>query len=116
MNKRTNPEYEPDNKDEIKHVDALLKLLSVMTGDDRFREITKQKEVEVHTMCEVVDRLTRKGIKIGEERGIKLGEEKVSKLYRILLEENKISELKRSTDDREYREKLYVLYGIKDEK
>ena len=71
-------------------------------------------------MCDVAERLTRKGreqgIKIGEERGIKLGEEKLSRLYRILLEKNKLSDIKKTVEDSEYREKLYALYGIKDEK
>ena len=35
----------------MKHVDAVLKLMSVLTGDHRFKEA--QKKGEVHNMCEV---------------------------------------------------------------
>ena len=113
VNRRKNPNYRPDGVETIKHVDAMLKLMTVMTGDERYREITKQGDFEeVHTMCEVAERLEKtgeaRGIIIGEARG----EEKVSKLYRILIKEGKISELEKAAQDSEYRKNLYVLYGI----
>ena len=133
VKRRENPEYRPDNSDEIHHVDALLKLLTVMTGDERYGNIVKQPDAEeVHSMCDVAERLTRdgikigeergiklgeeRGIKLGEERGIKLGEEKLSKLCKILLDEGKLADIKKSAEDSEYRERLYVIYGIDNEK
>ena len=43
VNRRKNPGYEP-SPDEIRHVDAVLTLLRVMTGDKRFEEMINAKE------------------------------------------------------------------------
>lgn len=37
--KRENEDYVPDDKRMIQHVDEVLKLLSVMTGDNRYASI-----------------------------------------------------------------------------
>ena len=50
------------------HVDAVLKLMSVMTGDPRFEEV--QRRGEVNNMCEVLDRVEQRG----EQRGIRKGQ------------------------------------------
>ena len=36
VKKRKNKDYIPDDPTEIKHVDEVLKLLQVITGDDRY--------------------------------------------------------------------------------
>ena len=109
VNRRENPNFKPDGSETIKHVDSMLKLMTVMTGDERYREITKNSDIEeVHTMCDVAERLWKEG----EARGIIIGEEKISKLYRLLIKEGKISELEKAAEDSEYRKSLYVLYGI----
>ena len=56
----------------MKHVDAVLKLMSVMTEDHRFEEA--QREGEVHNMCEVMDRIEQRGIKKGIKKGIREGQ------------------------------------------
>lgn len=61
-------EYAPDDPTDFEHVDAVLKLLSVMTGDRRYETILSEK-VEVKNMCEVAERLEQKGI----EKGIEIG-------------------------------------------
>lgn len=62
VQKRKNKDYMPEDKREIKHVDAVLKMLSVMTKDNRFEEILYSKDGrEVKTMCEVLDRAVKKG-------------------------------------------------------
>ena len=64
VQKRKNKNYIPDDKREIKHVDAVLKLLSVMTKDNSYRELLYQKDDgkgEVKTMCEVAERLKVEG-------------------------------------------------------
>jgi len=60
VKKRLNPNYIPDDPTEIKHVDAILKLISVMSGDRRYIEISKKEKVK--NMCEVADRLENRGI------------------------------------------------------
>jgi hypothetical protein len=66
VKKRIDPDYIPDDPTEIKHVDAVLKLISVMSGDKRYIEIPRKEKVK--NMCEVADRLENRGIAKGEER------------------------------------------------
>ena len=68
-----NKNYVPDDKREIQHVDAVLKLLSVMTKDDSYREILYDEDgnkAEVKTMCEVAERLKNEGKSAGRIEGI----------------------------------------------
>lgn len=58
---RRNADYIPDDPTEIKHVDEVLKLLEVMTGDRRYTDIAIENGREVHSMCEVADRLEQAG-------------------------------------------------------
>ena len=39
IEKRKNEDYVPDDKRTIQHVDEVLKMLSVITGDDRYTGI-----------------------------------------------------------------------------
>ena len=78
VKKRKNKDYIPDDPTEIKHVDEALKLLQVMTGDDRYKEMFKKKK-EVHSMCDVAERLEKMGI----AKGIELGREEEKKASRV---------------------------------
>ena len=62
VNKRKNEDYIPDDKTTIKHVDEILKFLSVMTGDNRYEKLLADKE-GVSNMCDVAQRLEDRGIK-----------------------------------------------------
>lgn len=59
--KRRNKDYTPNDRTVIKYVDEVLKLLSVMTGDNRYEEILLYKGKEVTNMCDVAERLENKG-------------------------------------------------------
>ena len=78
-NKRKNKDYIPDDPTEIKYVDEVLKLLQVMTGDKRYKEIFSKKKEGVRSMCDVAERLEKmgweKGIQQGMEQGIERGME-----------------------------------------
>ncbi|MGN9019092.1 Rpn family recombination-promoting nuclease/putative transposase [Lachnospiraceae bacterium HCP1S3_C3] len=78
VQKRMKRDYKPINK-AIKHVDELLKLMTVLTGDSRFEEQIKEmhKEEGEVRMCEVLDKIENRGVKIGE----KLGEIKALYFY-----------------------------------
>ena len=54
----------------------------------------------------------KRGIQIGEARGIKKGENRLLHLNELLLENNRIDDLKRAVSDTEYREKLYKEYDL----
>ena len=94
VQKRKNKNYIPDDPTEIKHVDEVLKLLQVMTGDERYQMIF-QKKKGVRSMCDVAERLEKMGMEKGIEQGVKKGkkigrnegihEEKV-RVYKKLLE------------------------------
>lgn len=63
-----NRDYIP-SKETIKHVDAVLKLMAVLTGDGRFEEV-QNEDGGVTNMCEVLDRAEARGIEQGIEQGI----------------------------------------------
>ena len=67
-------DYVP-SREEIKHVEAVLQLLRVMTDDTRFEDVLNKEDGEegtggVHTMCEFLDRVEARG----EARGVAIGE------------------------------------------
>ncbi len=104
VQKRKNNGYTP-TKTEIKHVEAVLQLLSIMEHDDRFAEaIYKEGGGKVKNMCDVLDvaeqRGEARGVKLGEARGIKLGEERGAKtmidLIRRLLNGEDESSIRKS--------------------
>jgi len=83
VNKRKDKNYTPNDKQEIQHVDALLKLLSVMSKDNRYENLLMgskegdNEESEVKNMCEVAERLEMKGraegLALGRTEGLALG-------------------------------------------
>ena len=77
VQKRKNRDYIPADPTEIRHVDEVLKLLKVMTGDRRYEEIFRKKK-GVRSMCDVAERLEKmgiaKGIEIGRSEGKMEGE------------------------------------------
>ena len=86
VNKRKNKDYIPDDKTTIKHVDEILKFLSVMTGDSRYEEILSDKE-GVSNMCDVAQRLEDRGI----EKGLQKGREEGNRMIYSLVEDESIS-------------------------
>lgn len=64
---KQNKKYVP-TKDTIKHVDEVLKLLSVLTEDNRFAEV-QNSERKVTNMCEVLNEIEARGEAKGEVRG-----------------------------------------------
>ena len=69
VQKRKNNSYTP-TKTEIKHVEAVLQLLSVMEHDDRFAEaIYRTDGKENKNMCDVLDVVENRGRKEGRREG-----------------------------------------------
>lgn len=71
---RRNNDYQP-SKQTIRHVDEVLKLFSVLTGDDRFQKAQNELNQKggAVTMCEVLDKVEKRGIERGIERGLEKG-------------------------------------------
>ena len=73
VQKRKNNNYAP-TKTEIKHVEAVLQLLSVMENDDRFAEaIYSEDGRKARNMCDVLDAAEQRGEVRGITQGITQG-------------------------------------------
>ena len=107
VNKRKNADYVPSAQ-EIRHVDEFLKLLQALTGDDRYDEVLnalqKEQKREGIKMCEVLDR--------AEKRGREEMANELNRLYSILLEQNRLDDLRRAVSDTNYQKQLMIEYGI----
>lgn len=74
VQKRMMNDYRPKDSDRMEHTDAMLKLMSVLTGSKRFEEmIPELSEEGGTTMCEVIDRLINEGIEEGHKKGLQEG-------------------------------------------
>ena len=79
---RLKREYKGTNE-EIKHVDALLKMLSALTGDNSFEEVYNVGNLKKGgvTMCEVVEKIKNEG----RDEGVLAGK---AELIRRMLDTN----------------------------
>lgn len=96
---RKNHDYiAPDTT--IKHVHELLQLMSVMTKDNRFKDVYNPDMKGGETkMCEVLDRIENRGI----ARGISQGENSAFSLVKFLMDNNRLDDLKKASEDESYR-------------
>lgn len=69
---RKNRNYIPPT-DTIRHVDETLKLMSVLTNDNRFIEAQQQSEGGITKMCEAMDKAENRGKILGEAIGKNIG-------------------------------------------
>lgn len=65
---RKNKDYIP-SKDEIRHVDELLKLMAVLTNDDRYVKVQTKGREKVKSMCIAMDKAENRGILKGRIEG-----------------------------------------------
>jgi hypothetical protein len=125
-NKRLDENYIPNDPTIIKHVDEMLKLLKVMTGDNKYEiNIDKAGNGGV-SMCTVAQNLENIGIQKGEQIGIQkgeqigiqkgeqIGENKLAKLINSLMNDQRQDDVMKATTDKDAREKLYKEYKITD--
>ena len=84
VQKRETGNYVPE-PEKIRHVQAIMQLLSVMTRDHRFEEVynESQREGGIENMCQVLDRIEQRGM----ARGIDIGEKKKSREATLALYE-----------------------------
>lgn len=86
VQKREKGDYTP-SPEKLEHVQATLQLLSVMTQDRRFEEAYNDSvdHEEVQNMCDVLDRVEKRGIAQGISQGIAQGAEEQAKMTAINL-------------------------------
>ena len=89
-----NNDYVPKDKT-IKHADSFLKLMSVLTQDDKYAEMGRKisHEMEGFNMCKVLDRAEARGEArgkaIGEARGKTIGAlNKTVEILRVIIAKN----------------------------
>ena len=103
---RTGRKYIPSDRT-ITHVDEFLKLMKILTGDNRYYEVSnvfKNSKGGRVSMCKILDEY--------ENRGISQGEELMSQLIIKLTELGRTSDLEQAAMDREYRKQLFEELGI----
>ena len=97
----------PDSTNEV------LKLMSLLTGDDRYELTIDSEGGKPKNMCEMLDRVEAKGVAKGEAKGITKGEEKLIALLKKLTpgSEEYFKVLNASAEE---RKEFYKKYGIND--
>lgn len=106
---RKNGDYQPTAR-QIRHVQETLSFLSILTGDNRFEEACNDKEREVRTMCEVLDRIEKRGEMHGRQQGMELGIlAERERIIRLLYEEgNSVKQISSTLKMPEKEVKLIV--------
>ncbi len=99
-----------------KYIDSAYKQLQVISQDKqkRLEYEAREKAIRDHNqmMYEAEERGTEKGIEIGRKEGREIGEARINTLHSILLQNNRIDDLKRATTDKEFQQQLMAEYGI----
>lgn len=107
VQKRENGDYTPSSQ-ELVHVQETLQLLSIMTNDHRFEEAynndPNDRKGGLHTMCDVLDKVERKGKAEGKNQ--------VALLMKTLFDQNRIEDAKRASEDSAYCDKLLKEFHI----
>ena len=111
--------WNPSSQD-LTHVQETLQLLSIMTNDNRFEEAyntnTDGQKGGPRNMCDVLDKVENRGIAKGIEKGKVEGEiegkNQMALLVKKLLDQSRIDDVKRVSEDEAYRDKLMKELGI----
>lgn len=106
IQRRKNKSYIPA-PGEVKHIHETLELLNALTGDIRFEDACRSLKGDEKTMREaILDRMEMEFMEKGMEKGMEQGERQAMNLIKILMDDNRFEDLKRITEDDEYRRKL----------
>ena len=124
VQKRENGDYIPSSQD-LTHVQETLQLLSIMTNDNRFEEAyntnTDGQKGGPRNMCDVLDKVESRGIEKGIAKGVAKGKaegeiegkNQMALLVKKLLNQGRIDDVKRASEDEVYRDQLIKEFGIR---
>ena len=124
VQKRENGDYFPSSQD-LTHVQETLQLLSIMTNDNRFEEAyntnTDGQKGGPRNMCDVLDKVESRGIEKGIAKGVAKGKaegeiegkNQMALLVKKLLDQGRIDDVKRASEDEVYRDQLIKEFGIR---
>ena len=101
-------DYDPGER-VIRHPEAFLWMLYALTGDVRYKKLCKEVIGKENVkMCELLDKYEKRGEKRGERRGA----DRVNRLHALLLEKNRLEDLKRAVADAAFQRKLFQEFGL----
>ena len=103
-----------DYADVFADIVNVLLMMKAVTGDRRYEEVRKTvRKGEDITMCEVLDYREKRGEQRGIQRGIERDRRALNRLNDLLIKDGRIEDLKRSTKDSDFQQKLLDEYGLK---
>ncbi len=120
-------DYVITHRDELNRMDYVENMAAmVLLGMQKKVEMLMEQNVEEReiSVCKAIEDLIKDGEARGEVRGEArgeargkelgqiLGENRFMELTRVLLDANRVDDLKRATEDMAYRKRLYEEYGI----
>ncbi len=117
VQKKQNGDYKPKAR-VVKHMKETLRLLSVMTKDNRILDAYQPEDPQgvPRTMCDVIDRIVnrsrKEGREEGREEGIDIGIDKLTLLMKKLFDQNRIEDLKKISEDKKYCKQLLKEFAI----
>ena len=65
-----------------------------------------------YSMCIAIDEMVNEGERRGEKRGEKRGADKVNRLHALLLEHNRLEDLRRAVGDAAFQKQLFREFGL----
>ena len=109
--KRTDPDYVSTDTTAFVHTDEILKLMSLLTDDDRYELTINAEGGKPKNMCEMLDRVEARGVEKGRAEGMAKGEDMVIALLRKLTpgSDDYNTALNASAEE---RRELYKKYGL----
>lgn len=106
----------------IKHIEPVIRLLYALTGEKQLPAILadlqgKEEKGEEIAMAGYyttyyTTKCTQEGIQKGMQQGMQQGMERISNLMRILLDSGRNEDVRRSVEDKEYRDKLLQEFNL----
>ena len=127
VRKNLKEEHDNGNSGEEALSNAVSKAIEALPKESEIRKFLEKNRAEVTGMClrEYDEKRTmelfknewkeegrQEGLDEGEKKGLQKGEKKFSSLMAKLLSMGKMDDIRRVVEDEEYREKLYMEYGI----
>lgn len=112
---RKNKNYIPSSET-IKHVDEVLKMMSVLTEDSRFEEAQNNAKGGVNSMCQVLDMVEEKGRQEGRQEGRQMGHQEgindFAFLISKLISEGRNDDVKLAAKNEDARNRFFKEFGL----
>ena len=83
-----------------------------MSEDEKIRYQCFARERYEHDRASAIEYGIEQGIELGIEQGIEQGHNQINKLNHLLIESNRLDDLKRSTTDPAYQAKLLKEFNL----